>query len=53
MFYYFIIGLVDGGKYIRKMDWKSVRGWLAIVSDDIIFLFFLDLLYFIFFKEGK
>ncbi|KAG2226871.1 hypothetical protein INT45_010150 [Circinella minor] len=23
-------GLVDGGKCIRKMDWKSVRGWLSI-----------------------
>lgn len=26
-------GLVDGGKCIRKMDWKSVRGWLAVVSN--------------------
>ncbi|KAF7726269.1 6-phosphofructokinase, alpha subunit [Apophysomyces ossiformis] len=23
-------GLVDGGEYIRKMDWKSVRGWLSV-----------------------
>ncbi|KAI8381558.1 6-phosphofructokinase [Radiomyces spectabilis] len=23
-------GLVDGGERIRKMDWKSVRGWLAV-----------------------
>ncbi|CAO3625393.1 unnamed protein product [Cunninghamella echinulata] len=28
-------GLVDGGKYIRKMDWKSVRGWLAIGGTSI------------------
>lgn len=25
------IGLVDGGEHIRQMDWKSVRGWLAVV----------------------
>lgn len=25
-------GLVDGGKCIRKMDWKSVRGFLGVVS---------------------
>ncbi|KAI7863730.1 6-phosphofructokinase [Spinellus fusiger] len=23
-------GLVDGGEFIRKMDWKSVRGWLHV-----------------------
>ncbi|KAI8074236.1 6-phosphofructokinase [Gilbertella persicaria] len=23
-------GLVDGGKLLKKMDWKSVRGWLAV-----------------------
>ncbi|CAO3609714.1 unnamed protein product [Cunninghamella blakesleeana] len=28
-------GLVDGGKFIRKMDWKSVRGWLAIGGTSI------------------
>lgn len=25
-------GLVDGGGMIRKMDWKSVRGWLHMVK---------------------
>ncbi|ORX58171.1 6-phosphofructokinase [Hesseltinella vesiculosa] len=28
-------GLVDGGKYIRKMDWKSVRGWLSVGGTSI------------------
>ncbi|KAI8092642.1 6-phosphofructokinase [Halteromyces radiatus] len=28
-------GLVDGGKFIRKMDWKSVRGWLAVGGTSI------------------
>ncbi|CAO3608042.1 unnamed protein product [Mucor hiemalis] len=23
-------GLVDGGDLLKKMDWKSVRGWLAV-----------------------
>ncbi|KAI8362745.1 6-phosphofructokinase [Choanephora cucurbitarum] len=23
-------GLVDGGELLKKMDWKSVRGWLAV-----------------------
>jgi hypothetical protein len=26
------VGLVDGGDYIRKMDWRSVTGYLSIVS---------------------
>lgn len=26
-----MIGLVDGGERIRRMDWKSVRGWLHVV----------------------
>jgi 6-phosphofructokinase 1 len=25
-------GLVDGGSFIKKMEWKDVRGWLAVVS---------------------
>ncbi|KAI8342409.1 6-phosphofructokinase [Chlamydoabsidia padenii] len=28
-------GLVDGGKFIKKMDWKSVRGWLAVGGTSI------------------
>ncbi|KAI9315943.1 6-phosphofructokinase [Dichotomocladium elegans] len=28
-------GLVDGGKCIRKMDWKSVRGWLSVGGTSI------------------
>ncbi|KAF7722032.1 6-phosphofructokinase, alpha subunit [Apophysomyces ossiformis] len=28
-------GLVDGGDRIRKMDWKSVRGWLAVGGTNI------------------
>jgi 6-phosphofructokinase 1 len=25
-------GLVDGGSFIKKMDWIDVRGWLAVVG---------------------
>ncbi|KAI8375910.1 6-phosphofructokinase, partial [Radiomyces spectabilis] len=28
-------GLVDGGEYIRKMDWKSVDGWLSVGGTNI------------------
>ncbi|KAI9019185.1 6-phosphofructokinase [Phycomyces nitens] len=28
-------GLVDGGDRIRRMDWKSVRGWLAVGGTSI------------------
>ena len=28
-------GLVDGGSSIKKMEWKDVRGWLAVVSNEI------------------
>ncbi|KAI8083927.1 6-phosphofructokinase [Thamnidium elegans] len=28
-------GLVDGGSLLRKMDWKSVRGWLAVGGTSI------------------
>ncbi|KAI8064680.1 6-phosphofructokinase [Gongronella butleri] len=28
-------GLVDGGKHIRLMDWKSVRGWLSVGGTSI------------------
>ncbi|KAG0166860.1 6-phosphofructokinase, alpha subunit [Apophysomyces sp. BC1034] len=28
-------GLVDGGNQIRKMDWKSVRGWLVAGGTNI------------------
>ena len=30
---YVTIGLVDNG--IKKMDWKSVRGYLSVVSFDL------------------
>lgn len=29
-------GLVDGGSYIKKMGWKDVRGWLAVVCTTIV-----------------
>ncbi|KAG1063688.1 hypothetical protein G6F42_027157 [Rhizopus arrhizus] len=24
-------GLIDGGERLRKMEWKDVRGWLAVL----------------------
>jgi hypothetical protein len=26
------VGLIDGGERLKKMEWKDVRGWLAVVS---------------------
>lgn len=34
-------GLVDGGSYIKKMEWKDVRGWLAVVRIHYFVLFCL------------
>ncbi|KAI9282843.1 6-phosphofructokinase [Umbelopsis sp. AD052] len=28
-------GLVDGGSFIKKMEWKDVRGWLAVGGTSI------------------